>query len=1120
MSEENYRNSESDAQIDSRCETDGQDPARPNKLTPSEWMRNRRPNLFSDSSYREFPQVSKEHFEYHLDTLTSRKQEFHFEHFCRKLAEREICPNLRPQTGPTGGGDSKVDSETYPVAEEIAERWWIGTPSAGKERWAFAFSAKEDWSAKVKTDVRSILSTDRDYKRIYFFTSQFARDKKRAELEDSLSKEAETPVHIMDHTWIVEKVYAAELQQQEAYFAALGIDNVSSEKRSRPGPRDTERLEELEKLDQQVEDPSRYQGARYQLVEDCLRSALLARGLERSRSEVEARFLQADRLARELDHNRQRLRIAYSQAWTVYWWYEDYTEFDQLYDIVERRAKKSDQASDVDLLYTLWTLLPSLVDQIQDARFGSRSQRLETMLANLADESRRPNNALQARTSLTLMRTVLAYHSGKSTEAEEGWRNLSRIVDRSKGLGSFSVEYLFDLAQELGDFIDSPAFDVFYEKIVDTMSRRRCEGEAGTAYFRRASQKLEKEKPYEAIQLFGRAEELLIKREYRRELWMTLLGISHAFERVGLLWAARNKALAASDLALEAFKEQGQLTPSTLIALRWLVWLELKLGRLPHILEAISLSNLIAAQLDLPEDRVEVFDEESAIQEGVLGIHLLNLPKDALSNVTRLPNILQELGLDLARIALLFVLGHEHVLREEEFLEDYRDAETAQSFFELWQDQPAAEDIPFQPTLVDGKTSTLRSTILGSEIVIETPNNEVSFGIAESILSTLEAFLSTCDDWVAFPYRERFAIVVSPSAQLHGTPQIIFPDNDSGSILITHPADICFNTAAERQDFMEWLRETLLQIACSMLMIRDTEGWVEQAIGKERGFSRALTSGNSLALTRSLFGEPVKVKLSDWIKQDDQNYEVLRDRPWREEKSSRASALMEFGSEPPPSAMFDMSRLKHSDRRMLSPIDVPLWDRAKWSGTLFVWTEPLDVPPILAIGFKDSEAGQAIFRKWKDKWGDEDVDNMIRVAIITGLSERNPTTYSVAIGPDFRHAVSDGNKVLMILTRINRMAPETSENLDKFVAAYKEIGSFLLAPVWLDASRKELGTPSIQLAVAKKELDIREAWQIGENDPDIATLLEDDDPIIPTGVSDPPINNALASIRTMRGWRQ
>ncbi len=95
---------------------------------PRDLMRFRHPDLFSDTQIDDVPQLPKAAFEYYLDTLTSRKQEYQFEHFCRKLAEKEICPNLRVQTGPTGGGDSKVDTETYPVAEEIAERWWIGSP--------------------------------------------------------------------------------------------------------------------------------------------------------------------------------------------------------------------------------------------------------------------------------------------------------------------------------------------------------------------------------------------------------------------------------------------------------------------------------------------------------------------------------------------------------------------------------------------------------------------------------------------------------------------------------------------------------------------------------------------------------------------------------------------------------------------------------------------------------------------------------------------------------------------------------------------------------------------------------------------------------------------------------
>ena len=144
-------------------------------LSPSDLMRARHPDLFSDTIVDEVERLSKPVFEYHLDSLTSRKQEYEFEYFCRKLAEKEICPNLRPQTGPTGGGDSKVDTETYPVAEEIALRWWSGSPAAGAERWAFAFSAKKAWKPKVVSDLKSILSTGRGYTVIYFFSNQFNR---------------------------------------------------------------------------------------------------------------------------------------------------------------------------------------------------------------------------------------------------------------------------------------------------------------------------------------------------------------------------------------------------------------------------------------------------------------------------------------------------------------------------------------------------------------------------------------------------------------------------------------------------------------------------------------------------------------------------------------------------------------------------------------------------------------------------------------------------------------------------------------------------------------------------------------------------------------------------------
>ena len=1103
-------------------ETNDQGPFRPNIPNPREFMRARHPDLFSDTQVDNVSQLQKEVFEYFLDTLTSRKQEYEFEHFCRKLAEKEICPNLRVQTGPTGGGDSKVDTETYPVAEEIAERWWIGSPAAGTERWAFAFSAKKRWKPKVKADVDNILSRGRDYKRIYFFTNQFVSDKQRSDQEDALSKRAKIPVHIIDRAWIVERVY--EDGHLELAIATLGIEGARSERKSRPGPHDTERLTELEELDRQVIDPSCYQDARYQLVEDCLRSALLARGLERPRSEVEGRFAQADRLAQSVDYRPQRLRIAYNRAWTAYFWYEDYSAFSQFYEEIEQHLEDSDQAHEVELLWTLWQLLmPSVVEEritAQDAKIESRRQRLATMLEAIATDPLRLNNALQARTSLVFMGITQAAQVGRSDQLESCWPDLEQIVDESAALGAYPIERLSDLVAVLGEGMDSPAFDSLYEKLADVIRQRRSDGAAGETYSRRAFQKLQQEKPYEAIRWYGKAEELLIKDEYRKELMIALAGSSYAYERVGLLWAARNKMLAVVERALAVFNEEGELAHQTLLVLNRLVWIELQLGYIPRILSAMAFAGFVASNLRLSEEQQNKYTEERQRQEAVLGIHLLNLPFEALSNVTYLPDTLEQLGLPFARMALLFALGHEQGLRNEGYIPASEDSDAVQTFFELWKDQPAAKDIPPRPVLADGPTCLLKSIILGSELVVETPNNAVSVGIVESLLGALEAFLATSDEQDVFPHRERMTIVVSTSQELAGGPQLRFPDGDgSDRAEIVHPVNMTFTTANERQNYVKWLRDSLIEIACRLLMIRDARTWLEKIAGQERGFSRALAFGDALTLYTNVFGETARIRLTDWLETDAQSYAVLRDGPWRKVKPSNPDRPMKspkFASGPLPADMRDTERLKHTDRRVLSPIDIPLWDRARWRGTLVACHPDVGVPPILAIGFEDGQAGQAIFRAWKERWGNEDKDEMLRVAIITGLSKRNPAEYAVVVGPNLQQMGENNKKVVMFVSRIQRMSPDTSKNLDNFLAAYKEAGAFLLAPAQLTRDITNPQMPFVQLAIGKRQLDLRQAWQIGENDPDGIALAEDDEPIIPAGVTDPPVKKAMIRRRTFR----
>lgn len=1080
-------------------------------------MRARHPDLFSDTSVDISSQLPKEVFEYHLDTLTSRKQEYEFEHFCRKLAEKEICPNLRVQTGPTGGGDSKVDSETYPVANEISERWWVGEQSAGLERWAFAFSAKKTWMPKLRADVASVVSTGRDYKRIYFFTNQFVSDKNRSKLEDELLKITGIPVHIFDRSWIVETVYSHN--HMAVAIATLGINSANEQMQRRPGPLDTARIIELEELDKQIADQSRYQGARFQLVEDCLRGAIVARALDRPRHEVEGRFSQTERLALNLGIPQQLMRIAYNRAWTAHWWYEDYAAFNQYFAKVEEYLADSIEANDVERLLNLWNLLITAESHGQiskeAAQSDARGERLRAMLLGLAEDTARPNNALHARTLLAFIRATSAMKSVNPVGLDDVWTELAQIVDESSVMGQYPIDSLANMVHELGDFVDSALFDVLYEKVVSAMRLRQSDASAGNAYRERGIQKLQHKRPYEAIRWIGRAEELLVKEEYQGDLVMTLVAASLAYESAGLYWAARNKILVAAERSLRAFAGSGEMPAATLRILQRLAWLELQLGRVPHVLQAMSWASFAARQSNLSEEHQVRYADEVQLQEAVLGIHFLNVPLDMLSATERLPDALERLGLTNARCALLFALGHEKCIVDEQYFLPNISKEKLMHFFEIWQDQPAAADISKYPALIETPTVSLRSVILGSEFVIVTPSEATCLGVAESLLGALEAFLATSDEADLLPHVESTTIVIRTSVGSIGKLTFSFASNADGDAEIVCPSKLVFSNIEDIHGFSEWLRDTVIEIATHRFMIRDPKTWLDRIAGDERAFSRAILLGDILTIGRNAFGHEPKVRLSDWLQPDDKIYECLRAQPWRvlqpqSKDSASSKGTPKFGSGPPPIEMFDNSHRKHTERQVMSPINIKLWDKARWCGTLFAMAE--QPPPILGLMFQDFLAAQSIFAAWRAKWGSEDVEDALRIVIITGISAQHPAHYAIAIGPNISQAVKSDTKVFMSVSRINRMTPETSKNLDLFLVNYRRFGGYLLVPASMGGS-PELG---MECFLAKRQLHIRPAWEIGENDPDSMALADNDDPIIPTGVSDPPVKKALERIREMR----
>lgn len=84
------------------------------KLSPREFLKARRPEHFSDSVIERTNALDRSMLEYHLESLTNRSQETDFQQFAQHLAEREICPNLLPQTGPTGAVTARLTPKLTP----------------------------------------------------------------------------------------------------------------------------------------------------------------------------------------------------------------------------------------------------------------------------------------------------------------------------------------------------------------------------------------------------------------------------------------------------------------------------------------------------------------------------------------------------------------------------------------------------------------------------------------------------------------------------------------------------------------------------------------------------------------------------------------------------------------------------------------------------------------------------------------------------------------------------------------------------------------------------------------------------------------------------------------------
>jgi hypothetical protein len=127
----------------------------------------------------------------------------------------------------------------------------------------------------------------------------------------------------------------------------------------------------------------------------------------------------------------------------------------------------------------------------------------------------------------------------------------------------------------------------------------------------------------------------------------------------------------------------------------------------------------------------------------------------------------------------------------------------------------------------------------------------------------------------------------------------------------------------------------------------------------------------------------------------------------------------------------------------------------------------------------DREAAREIFVGWRDRFGEDDREDEIHVAIIRGISAEHPAHYKILVTSKPQTQTSAKSSGGLFVARVHQMEPDTDVNLSRFLADYARAGEYLLMPaVWTGGQP----TPIPELTIVKRNLVVRKAADITPSD--------------------------------------
>lgn len=1044
-------------------------------MRPKAFYRREHPELFSDSSVTYEMPLSEELFDLQMELLSTHKKQSEFEKFIVAVAGRLITPNIKPQTGPDGGGDGKVDAETYEVSSGVSDKWFSEEAgAAGPEKWAFAISCKKQWRPKAESDVQKIVDTGRGYARILFFSNQNIKSDLLHKVEDQLSRQFGIKVELFDRSWCMKAVFRDGCL--DIALKELGFSDEYKKRTVHIGPLDRERNERLQEIEKDILRP--VDGLDTEYVELLEEACLLSRCLERPRTETEGRFRRAMDECKRHGTNQQMFNIVYNHAWTCFFWFEapeatyrDYFALKQqlLDDCSVYRLERVTNLVDILGSGAVQDLFDrSKIRPEQDFFYGGRYE------ATLAADANRKSSYLFLR--LRRAENALGMHLATKQPVEEDICTLRTLLDEASSNLEISFETIYTILGKLSDLAeDNPDFDRFIDELADKIALQRSEVEAAKVRLSRAEKYYESKQWKKVIGHLGFCVFAFEKEECFPELIESSILMGDALWHLQLPYSAEAFLIKACCFLIKEFRRMGIVPRALVKALGQLCEIELMLGRLVMYLNWHELSMVMARYAQM--DETPEFIQKRHLEDGGWACRFatIDVSKPIFST---LPDMLLRHGLWISSEYLKHSLGHSDSVDPEA-----SPVMACLSDSSLQQKQPIFEQFLCDLNISQSGPAHLETSVNNFTFRVEYPNDCTLQQVAETFLASMESLMATYDEFEVLAIHSDICI------------QIVLTDGETELQPLQEPEHYEFrinqSTFSPEQfwkaivHFIALLfsRNAQTQINLAELLERKQNG--------ERMMDRVSVLLHTDAAMPVVLGNPFKYKIDDWGKETDKVYAfqgIIVPRPHVEYRN----------------------RLQNQCQTFLVNRDLRLWDDAGWEGCA-VYADAF-VPFTFGLVFSNEEKGRAIFSEWKQK--DSEGKPSIRIIVVKGIDAEHPCWYRVCILPDVPMNDTKDGAMFACWTRCKTMAPPTNTNLSILEREWRRSGHCRIAPMFIDANRQWKPLVDFSLSFDFSRITIIDAYQIGVDSGLTFSLLPDDNPVIPESwKTDAPVLKALAQLK-------